>query len=937
MTVCPRRSLQAVRVGVLVIMSLFANVNLAHDTGGSGELTKYQEMVLPSAEDLLRSKPFDWIVLKTDEVLVVEPVSPRPDPVQRLTWRQKQAEATYNRVLKYRPAKVAEIERRGRNREQNLEEIKQGPDSVLNAARDKMQEAKQAAQKIPVTLRDGGVEPEYLLETRHINFVVHYEDLLLRRADQLIEDGRVPLAYDLLLIVERRHLVNNTAIQTELESTERELASSIKQLDTERAKLRAERDELKTARKRITEIEKSIESWTNEMKELEEELLTVRKKLRFSRPKDFPKPDAPIKDDILLPAWPKFDESYQKLILKDAHLHAERGDLAGGLRLLEEIWNADKSVPELSARMGEMVERLIEPLVEAHDYRQARHYLNRLTSREPDHPVAQKWKADLIAKTSAAISEARSMASRGEFAAAVERIEQAARIWPESSGLKEAHRDLTDQYQIVHAGVLRLAGEPTNYPFPTEADEREKQFTDSPLFEPTRVEEQGVRYRSSYFESWEPTDLGRQVRFKLRLKRAAWESRPFITSADVYAELLQRLEPVSPQFDERLAGFIEGITIQSPSDFTVRFRRLPLRLESLWQFTVGLQYESLELNEELRSAKPENLGRQRFVRHSHQDGQVSYRRVRPQPQATKQRHVDEVFEHRYESWDKALQGLLRGEVTVLPQVDLREVKALQDDGRFFVIPYALPRSHLLLFQPANVALRDGQLRRALLHAIPRDRLLKEHILKDAPTSHARLVTGPFASGGYGRNRQLELPSYDPQLAAALALTAKKQLGGSLPVLKLISPPDPAMREISLSMISHWKRVGIEVTLVDESSPNETWDICYRATKFVEPVTEIWPLLTLQSEARVDALQVLPERTRRALLELERTIDWTTATKLLHRLLSDLLVEARYVPLWEVDEFLVTRRHLIGMPPRPMHSYDEVERWTMQSWYPQDTP
>ena len=319
-----------------------------------------------------------------------------------------------------------------------------------------------------------------------------------------------------------------------------------------------------------------------------------------------------------------------------------------------------------------------------------------------------------------------------------------------------------------------------------------------------------------------------------------------------------------------------------------------------------------------------------------------FRRVRPQPTTTRQRHVDEIVEVRYDSWETALQGLLRGEVTALPRADLRDLKALQDDGRFFVVPYALPQSHFLMFQPKTAALRDSQLRRALLHAIPRAQLLSELVLKDAPASHARLVTGPFASKSYGYNRLLEQPAHDPHLAAALALASKKRAGGTLPTLRLSCPSDPVVRETARAMIENWRRVGLDVKLLDDAAPaageaDAGWDICYRTTRFTESVSDIWPLLTLQTEARVEALQPLPERTRRVLLELERTIDWTTATRLLHRLLSDLLTEARYVPLWEIDEFLVVRRNLLGLPARPMQAYDDIERWTLQSWYPQETP
>ncbi len=1012
------------RVPILrITLMLFIALRLScvvHAQTSDGMLVKYKDMVLPSGEDLLRGKPFDWIVLKSDDVVVVEPVSPRPDPVGRLTARHKQAEGLYNRALKYRPARLAEADQLlSRDRGADPDKVRAAADAPVTAARQKVQECHAAAQKVSVTLLDDSVDPDYVLETRFINLIVHYEDLVLRRVDLLIAEGRVPLAYDLMLLVGRRHRDNNLRIREELEADEHAILTEVTSLKTRRDELRDERDKIQKApasernartKKRESDIANSIESLTRESKEWDEDLAAIRKKLRFARPKDFPKPDPIQKDDVLLPSWPKFDELYVKLIRKDAELQAARNDVEGAWRLLEEIWKPGTTIDGLSAQMGSIVDRQVRGLVERQDFRQARHYLNRLAACESDHTVVQKWKVALIGQTNAGISEARALAASGDASAAVMSIERAAWIWPETPGLKEAHRELTERHQALRVGVLRLPVTASRDPFPSAADERARLLMTQSLFEPTRIAEQGVRYRSSFLEAWEPADLGREVKFTLKLKRADWESRGLVTSADIQAELAARLDPSQPSFDERLAGFVAGISVQSPSEFTVRFHRLPLRLESLWQFSVGVQPESWSLPEDwvrgdisreamlsqvsppastselskiessdldrnesdpADALRPESVrqestrpvaplltptvvlppvavpvasgvGRLRFHRVSTDEQHAVFRRTRVQSPTVRQPHVNEVVEVRYDSWEKSLQGLLRGEVTLLPTVDLRDLKGLQDDGRFFVMQYALPQSHFLMFQSKTVALRDGQLRRALLHAVPRERLLRDIVLKDAPAAHGRLVTSPFASQSYGYNRLLKAPAYDPQLAAALALTAKKQLGGTLPTLRLLCPADPVLRETARAMIAEWKRVGITVTLVDEATPEgtgsrEDWDICYRTARFIEPISDIWPLLTLQTEARVAALQPLPERTRRVLLELERTIDWTTASTLLHRLLGDLLTEARYVPLWEVDEYLVTRKNLLGVPPRPIHTYDEIERWTLQSWYPQEVP
>jgi hypothetical protein len=51
---------------------------------------------------------------------------------------------------------------------------------------------------------------------------------------------------------------------------------------------------------------------------------------------------------------------------------------------------------------------------------------------------------------------------------------------------------------------------------------------------------------------------------------------------------------------------------------------------------------------------------------------------------------------------------------------------------------------------------------------------------------------------------------------------------------------------------------------------------------------------------------------------------------LHRLLWG---DVYCIPLWEVDEFLVVRKNIRGFPPAPVHCYHNVDRWTVEAWYP----
>lgn len=817
-------------------------------------LPKYEELELPSAEELLRAKPFDWIALKSLEALVVEPVEPRPDTLARLN-------SEYERYLKARGG-FAEAE-------------------------EVLKEKRRQLQRIQVSLMEteSDQEPEYMLETKLVSKIDYFEDLVLRRANLLIDEGNISVAYDLLLLVDQRNRENNLQMTLAFETRKNEEATA--KADTSRAKY------------------------------------TV--------------PDPPPLK--LNKSWPKFDETYQRLLLRDAQGHLSRGADQTALRLLETLWDQNRTYPELYSLLGRIVDKLITAAVNQSDFRQARHFLARLATREPEHSTVVNWKTELTNRTTAMIDAARTASTAGDASLASQLIDQAARIWPETKGLKEVHRELTERFQIVKVGVLRLPGDPANYPLELPAESEARSLTDQLLFEPIRVDERGVRYRSSMLETWEPTDLGREVQFNLRMKRAEWEASPTLNSADILNELQSRIDPNSAKYDERLAGSVRRVSVQSPSQFTIQFERLPLRLEALMQFSVGLGEESLAMYPDLPEAARPNAGRQRFFESERNEHQVAYRRVSPQSAVAKARHIDEVVTVRYESWDRALQGLLRGEVTAVPHVGLGDLKGLQDDNRFFVVPYALPASHFILFNPNSPPLRDGQLRRAVSLALPRDDVLRQTILANATEPLARISSTPFPSTSYGHNRLIAEPAYDPQRAAALTLTAKKQHEGQLPELRIACPPDPAIRAAVAAMIEHWNRVGIVVRMLDESSESNgnNWDMVYRTATIVEPLTALWPLLAVKNEATIDSLRPLPERVRRQLVDLERANDWTSATKLLRRIETELMVEVRYVPLWEVDEYFVTRRHLLGLPPRLMHPYQDLERWTLQSWYPQETP
>jgi len=146
--------------------------------------------------------------------------------IARLTVKHEMATQTHNRILSTSRTKTLNLPicvsssrtligpRNLTNREAQLKQ-------ELDSSRERMESLRPATFKIQITLRDGSVDPEYVLEVRHIDFIVYYEELFCVEPRQLLEEGRIPLAYDLLLLVARRDRINSAPLQFELESEEK--------------------------------------------------------------------------------------------------------------------------------------------------------------------------------------------------------------------------------------------------------------------------------------------------------------------------------------------------------------------------------------------------------------------------------------------------------------------------------------------------------------------------------------------------------------------------------------------------------------------------------------------------------------------------------------------------------------------------------------------
>lgn len=664
--------------------------------------------------------------------------------------------------------------------------------------------------------------------------------------------------------------------------------------------------------------------------------------------------------------WQGINSRRERLASVEASVLLERGESEQSLMLLEELFDKNSSYPGLEAQMGAVVDRIVERALAQDDPRQARVFLRRLARRIPAHPVIGQRNAELTRQGRALLTQALAAERNGEFESAFDAAENAARLWPDLPDLLITLHHISARFQRLRVGVIDLPGIGPADPIRRPADRRRNELTQVRLFQPGRFEGGVARYETAVFESWEPADLGHSVAFQVRRGRADWESRPPETAGSLASHLAACLRPESPAYEPRFASAVNSISVRSPTELVVDFRIAPLRPEALFQFPLtttaavppvfpapaaapteaptepGDRPAANAAESAVPTASdaptPER-GTFPFHLQHRDDRSVSYRRTMPEAPTTTDRHVTDIREVRYSGYDTALQGLLRGEVSMLASVPPWQVKGLTDRSEFFVLSAALPAVHVVQFNPKSAPLANRALRRALMYSLDRTQILRDAFLRGAG-SLGRVISAPFPTSSNAYNKLVPPHKFEPALAYSLARAAQKELGGEIPVLTLQVPDDPAILAAVRQMISAWEKIGVRTHLAVISGSGaafdaDAWDIVYRTDAMHEPLTELWPYLTLSGGTDVATLIHLPTWLRHELLDLDATGDWSDAESILRRLHRQLWAEVHLIPLWEIDQFVVLRKNVRGVPVRPVGPYQHAERWKVESWFARD--
>ncbi|QDT64461.1 ABC transporter substrate-binding protein [Calycomorphotria hydatis] len=156
------------------VISLFAPIVWAQSSEEeeSEPLPQLEEMTRPTIEVLLSPERFDWVILKDNSVLVIDPIYPRPETL--ILQKERQQQLRRNRVVRSTPEGKKQIEE-------------------LNY--------------LYITLPGAGEQQEFRIEIDDIDRILYFEDMMLGKVMDLVDAGdpkSLLQANELIFVLKRR-------------------------------------------------------------------------------------------------------------------------------------------------------------------------------------------------------------------------------------------------------------------------------------------------------------------------------------------------------------------------------------------------------------------------------------------------------------------------------------------------------------------------------------------------------------------------------------------------------------------------------------------------------------------------------------------------------------------------------------------------------------
>lgn len=642
------------------------------------------------------------------------------------------------------------------------------------------------------------------------------------------------------------------------------------------------------------------------------------------------------------PKWRGLDGHVNRLLFAEGNAALLDGNAERGLRLLGELWTRDKNFPGLADKLAASYSGRAGRAYELGLFALGRKILHDAEPLAPDHPLLREVRERFVNRAKGLVQNA----SKAEGGGRVDALAEALRVWPTQDGTDAAYREAfaaAPTLEVAVDDVPRGVGPWVRSP----ADARVSRLLYLPPLaaddEPSARGEPPDQLAAKLTSA----DLGRRLTIELK-PGVTWSdgSRP-VAAIDLARALTDAVEPTSPRFSARWSDLLDRVDTPDETHVEVRLTRATLKPGAWLLGPVGPAHGggdgrvvTADRGRELVVDGPyrwTDAGPDR-AELAAPDGSASG----PAPRV-KIRRVKEV---RYPNALQTLGAFRRGEVALVEHVPPDRVAELEKTPDVHVGRYAKPFLHRIALDGRNPALKNRRLRRGLSYAIDRKTLLEETLLRRPADDANRASDGVFAKGDYADAPDVAPLGYDPILAKALIVAARKELGGGPIKLTFEYPATPEAQAVAPKLIEALKLAGVEVVATErpesvleaELRAGRRFDLAYRATRCDEPATDAGPLISpsYDAPAGVNPLAaVASDRILQLLIQLERAPEWPTAKGLATQIDRECRDELPVIPLWQVEGHYAWHSRLKGPKKVSNSLYEGIATWEVEPWFAKD--
>jgi peptide/nickel transport system substrate-binding protein len=640
------------------------------------------------------------------------------------------------------------------------------------------------------------------------------------------------------------------------------------------------------------------------------------------------------------PNWKGVDERVNRLLFEEGSA-ALVEDNARGLRLLTDLNARKPDYPGLADRLASTYTRRIERTFEAGDYMVGRRLLRELDKVAPGHTEAKTAKARFVNRSKQLLDEA----AKAPPSDRIDRLAEAAKIWPELEGLEFAYREAFRIEPTLTVAVADLAA-PVG-PFPTSpASRRVARLLYLPLLASDDEEAARGEAKGQLLASLEMVELGKGLKISLKAG-PVWSdgSRP-VSAIDVARSLADRALPASPGYNARWADLVDRVEAVDETHVEIKLARPSMKPETWLLGPVGPAHAASDgwLSSLGQPRRPVGDGPYRWEASS--DGVTLLHSAENLSDGAPPR-IKRLREVRFASPALAVEALVRGEAALLERVptealaDLRKMPDLIKIGKF-----STPSVHRIALDGRTPALRNRKLRRALSMAIDRKGLLEDVLLRHPVDAVNTVADGPFVKGSFVDAIGVEPLEYNPLLAKGLVVAARKELGGNPIRLTLEYPSIAEARAVCPRIAEAFGLIGVEIKLIErneselESSlhAGRRFDLAYRTSRPTQPLHDAGPLLIpgFDAPAFADALDsAASPRILQLLIQLDRAPEATSARTQAMQIDRESRDELPVLPLWQLEDHYAWRSNLRGPSETADHLYQDIAAWEIEPWFEKD--